>query len=482
MYSIRRRLLLVLAGGFTVLIAVAGGWLAGELRARLTGEFDAALLAKARALAALTDQENGVIEFDYSPAAMPEFERSSDPELFQFWLDDGVVLLRSARLEGDLPHGAPAAGEPAFGDATLRDGRAGRVVQLAFVPARHADTGDADEDAAAPGPQRGLVLAVARNRASLDRLLAGIDLALFGGGGLAVALAILLVWRALAVGLRPLDAVAARVETLDAERLHARIELPRTPRELAPIVQQLNALLERLDASFERERRFAANVAHELRTPIAELRSLAMVGARWPDDRESVAAFFDDVRAVAGRMEGVIGDLLLLARCQAGVEQIARQPVSLQRLVHSIWAKLAECAARNRLHRALDLREDIVVETDPGKLEIVLANLIGNAVNHARPDSEVRCSAVRTGSGFRLEISNAAERLEPHELERLGEPFWRKDDARASAEHAGLGLALVDALAGLLGLRIRYAQDPDETFRAVLEGAAQAAARFGRPA
>ena len=183
-----------------------------------------------------------------------------------------------------------------------------------------------------------LVLAVARGRGHLDEVLGNMQLVIFGVGGFAILMALLLVWRVLAIGFRPIESIASQVEKLDADSLSSRIELPRAPRELAPIADQLNALLKRLDASFERERRFADNVAHELRTPIAELRSLAMVGAKWPDDEESVAEFFADVNDIAGRMEDVISDLLLLARCQAGIEQAQSSPTSLRQIIASTWS------------------------------------------------------------------------------------------------------------------------------------------------
>ncbi len=515
MYSVRRRLTLVLALGFGVLIAGAGFWVQDVVRERATAEFDEALLAKARAIAALTDQEEGRIEFDYTAGAMPEFERSEEPEYFQFWLDDGTVLLRSTRLTADLARTASASSEPSIFDVQLPDGRAGRLLQWAYVPrgsGQHLEPDavpsrapslapSSSESAPAPpaGGTRGLVLAVARGRERLDRLLATIGLAIHGIGGAATALAGLLVWRVLASGFRPLHSIAAQVRALHAEGLSLRIRLRHAPAELAPIVDQLNALLQRLDASFDRERRFAGNVAHELRTPIAELRTLAEVGAKWPDDRASVVGFFRDVGDIADQMEGVIGDLLLLARCQAGVERVVRSHVDLAQVIQSTWSTLAPGAATKSLRLAVHMPQDVVVESDPGKLAIVLANLLGNAVAYARPGTEIRCSAGADGTagtagaagaagaaggdgdgdGFWLEIANAAEPLQPDDLDRLTEPFWRKDEARA-AGHAGLGLSLVSALAKLLCLDLRLHQDQDGTFRARLAGLVPAASQ--RPA
>ncbi|MHC4937754.1 MAG: ATP-binding protein [Planctomycetota bacterium] len=467
MYSIRRRLLLVLIAGFAVLTAGAGIYMEGTLRRRAIAEFDAALIAEARALVSLTEQEpvptgRGIewrVEFDYDAVHMTQFERAENPDLFQFWLEDGAVLLRSRRLDGDLPRSAVP-------DVSLPDGRAGRLVAITFIP-QQAEEPDEPIVAGTLPPPRSLHLVVARGRAPLDRVLAGMRWTIFGAGGAAILLAIVLVGWAVGAGFRPIRSIAAQVGRLDAERLGTRVELPHAPEELAPIQQQLNALLARLHESFERERRFTGNVAHELKTPLAELRSLADVGGKWPEDREAVVGFFEDVGDIADRMDGVIADLLLLARCQAGAEQVHRAPTDLEELIASAWSRLEPQA--DGLRFSLELPDDPVVESDAGKLDIVFTNVLGNAISYARPGSEIRCSGRRNGAAVSLEITNAAEPMERSDLDRLAEPFWRKDAARSSARHAGLGLSVVSAVAGLLRMRVGFGQDQDGTFRVSLE-------------
>ena len=458
--------MLVLAAGFAVLTAGAGLYMESFLSDQATGEFDTALMAKAQALASLTEMEGGEVAFDYEPKLMPEFERSERPDYFQFFFPKDKTF-RSRRLDdSNLPRG-----DARILDVRLPDGRAGRMVRLTYVP----KTDDEEEDepgapvvpatvgGAAGAPK--VILAVARGRGHLDAILAKTRLTIFGAGGVAALLAVFLVWRALVSGFRPIEQIAAQVEALDAENLGARVELPHVPRELAPIVQQLNALLDRLESSCPRERRFTANVAHELRTPIAELRSLADVGAKWPDDKASIVRFFDDVNDIAGRMEGRIADLLLLARCHAGVEKVSSSPTNLKDVVASTWSRLSP---GRRLEIAIP--EDLVVESDPGKLEIILSNLLGNAASYSNSDGEIRCAAERNGTRFRLDVTNSADRLSPAELQNLAEPFWRKDEARSAEEHAGLGLSVVTALAALLRLEIGFEQDENGTFRARLAG------------
>jgi len=469
-YSIRRRLVLVLVCGFAVLLLAVALFFESTLRAQATRDFDDALFAQAQSLMHVTEQEGGQVEFDYDPSQMPQFERGEDPCYFQFWRADGVVALRSKHLAGDLPLGVAASRSgPVWTDIALPDGRPGRVVGFEFAPKWAADE---PPDAAAP--ERTLHLAVARSRAPLDGVIRRMRWTLAGTSGFAFLLAALLVGGAIARGFRPIRSLAAQVGRLDAEKLATPVDLPRAPQELAPVRDQLNALLARLDASFARERRFTANAAHELRTPLAELRALADVGARWPDDREATVRFFDDVRDIAGRMEGVLGDLLLLARCQAGVEQVRRSRVDLRDAIERVWGRLREQADRNRLTLDVSLPDGAVVHSDPGKLDIVLSNVLGNAVSYARPDSGIRCAGWRDGGELVMEFANTAEPLAPDDLARLSEPFWRADEARAAANHAGLGLSVVQAVSDLLSMRVAFAQGQDGTFRVRLAHPAQA--------
>jgi signal transduction histidine kinase len=127
---------------------------------------------------------------------------------------------------------------------------------------------------------------------------------------------------ALRVGLRSLDRLTRQVRALDVTSLDTRVDVEAPPEEIAVVVEQVNALLDRLEGGFKRERRLSSDIAHELKTPIAELRSLCAVGARWPEDRVAVRKFFEDAEAIAEQMERIVVHLLALARYDEGREQV----------------------------------------------------------------------------------------------------------------------------------------------------------------
>lgn len=470
MFSIRRRLTAVLAIGSAALIVVVGLSVHAGLAERLRADFDAAMVTKAQALIALTDQEAGEIELDYGPGLMPEFERETEPEYFQFWLDDFACLYRSSRLEGDLCDPRGAGQEPGLRDSMLPDGRDGRLLTIAFVPGVVRDALEVSAPTADGLPRRGLVLALARERHGLDALLLNLRNLTLAIAGIAAVVSALFAWFALSFAFRPIDALAAQVERLDDAELDTTIALARPPQELSPIIDQLNALLLRLRDSFERERRFTGNVAHELRTPISELQTLASVASRWPDDAEAVRAFFGDVGDIAQRMEHVLADLFLLARCQAGVEPRANNDLAIGRTVESIWKSLAANAIDHGITLKNAIPSGLILETDAHKLGIVLRNLLDNAVSHGARGTAVSVVARLIGDRVDIEVSNAAEPIDAENFAHLTEPFWRDDPARSNGAHAGLGLTLVAVLCEVLGLGLDLSQSTDGIFHARLRG------------
>lgn len=397
-WSIQRRLRRSLIVGTGLLLLLATSILYFAIESWLRQEFDQALESKARALVTLSEQDESGIEFEFADEYMPEFEREKEPEYFQLRIDDREVFERSRSLGSlDLPHLSPLSLQPRFLDVELPDGRSGRLVQVDFVPQFDDDNGvDVDVPLDPTRLTVGMDLhaasvSVARSRESLIAkltilvvFLAGFVLAFLGIVGWLIA-------AVLRVGLRPLDVVACQIRKLDAETLHERITCHSQPQELVPLVEYLNNLLSRLNASFVRERTLSSDVAHELRTPIAELRSLAEVGSRWPEDASVVRRFFDDCREIGSQMARIVVNLLSLSRLEAGMEVAERSRFLLAPFVQGSWRRLAGQAGEKDATLHLEMAERCEVETDWNKLEIIVVNLLSNAVLHGRRGQVVRC-------------------------------------------------------------------------------------------
>ncbi|MEO8275721.1 MAG: ATP-binding protein [Thermoanaerobaculia bacterium] len=458
MRSIRRELVLWLSIGTAVLSAVAGLVSGRVVENRLRQDFDEDLLATAQTIMSVTEQDAGRYVLEFSYESMPQFSTKAPLEYFETWSDIGEIVERSRSLAGaGLESPFSRDESPQIWNALLPDGRPGRLLQMTFVPQAE------EESASISGPQtrsRQAVLVLARGRDELERFVRWVyltDLAIAVGLALALALCVEFVLRR---GLAPLAKVARDVGALDERSLETRIEVSPAVDELDPIVRRLNLLLERLQAAFERERRFSGDVAHELRTPVAELRTLAEVGGRWSGDAALASALFADTAAVAERMERVVAQMMTLARAEAGQEPIESSPFDLAELIDECVVSCSPVTRDRRISIELHLDRPLPVFEDRNLLAVILRNLLENAVAHGPEDGTITVEAHATSDGeVRFTVTNAAPELQRSDLEAMFGRFWTKDVARSNARHSGLGLSLVRTLAGLLGIEVEARRD-----------------------
>ena len=445
MNSIRRQLLTSLLAGLILVLGGAGVALFLRTRAVLTREFDKAERAEAALLMAQTEDDGEKVQLDLTGLVLPEYDRD---EYYQLWVPDGQTIARSPSLGfADLPRRE--------GDLVLPDGRPGRAIVVQFVPM------PAEEDQPTNPHPLTVTLVVARDRATLDRTLAGIGAGLVFVGVFVLAATAIVVTLAIRRGLAPLEAVGQQAAAIDASSLQTRFATDALPVELRPIAGRLNDLLARLDEAFQRERRVTADIAHELRTPIAELRALAEVGVKWPEE-----ATFQDALQVAQRMETLVTGLLALARHESGKQPVAREPVALAKLVDEVWQPLAERARGRQIDVAITVTGEWL--TDPTLLRLIISNLLANAVEYAPERGQIRVA----GSAAQLEISNSTDQLTREDLPHLFERFWRKDASRTDVGHSGLGLTLARAATAALGLELPAEMPDAMTLRLTLRGGA----------
>ncbi len=490
MRSMRSRLTVMLVVGMSVLLVGAGGMISSVIRAHLRHEFDQVLRTKARVLMALTEDEGDAIEFDFSGDTMPEFSKPEQPlaqrDYFQLWLESDTRVELSPSLDaGDLSHLRLPGLDSAFRFQNIDLPRKcpGRMVQVSFVPQEERVDEDDDEkntnmenqreptQLEEPGdddvtltPDIAATLIVARSREQLDALISTINFFL---AGLIVALLIImvvLVRFALRAGLRPLDDIRHQVSRLDVDSLTTGIRLQTQTMELTPVVNQVNALLYRLNAAFSRERQFSSDVAHELRTPLAELRALAEVGGRWPDDREAVRQYFSDTHAICEQMERVVISLLTLTRCERGVQPVQMASIRLEEIVEASWQSVQQTVKEKSHRLECDISPSYRITSDYDMLLVVLSNLFGNAVLHSAPVSAIRCEAKQDGTKTYLTIRNPVKNLAAEDLPYMFERFWRKDTARSDGTHSGLGLSIVKAFSDLLNFEVQAHLDEEQVF------------------
>ncbi|MFF8608356.1 sensor histidine kinase [Streptomyces sp. NPDC015346] len=278
--------------------------------------------------------------------------------------------------------------------------------------------------------------------------------------GLPVLLAVVggVTWLVTRRALRPVEAIRREMAAITAsEDLSRRVPEPPTGDEVARLARTTNETLSALEASVERQRRFVADASHELRSPIASLRTQLEVGAAHPELLDVSGAVEDTVR-----LQQLAADLLLLARLDAG-ERPGRARLDLGELVR------AEVAGRtgDRIGVRVEAEEGVEAPGSRGQLARVLANLLDNAQRHAR--SRITVTVRAEGAWAVLAVTDDGEGVPAAERERVFERFVRLDDARTRDEGgAGLGLAIARDVARRHGGDLTVTDAPSGGARFVL--------------
>lgn len=436
-FSLRARLTLLLALAVLVVFGAAAKIVDWRADAEMQQRFDASLLSRAQSLAALTQIENGRIAVDADNAAATVFPGNAESS----WYDlrcGGAVIARST----EAPPSVAAEVEPMFADARSRDGRALRVVAFRFTPTHAARA------SASTAPSCALTYAL--QSGPLDDLLDTLDIILLGCLLGACALVLLLTPWLVRRSLRPLSVLDRAMAGIGPDAPGGRLPAANTT-ELAPLVARFNEVLARMDEGLARERQFASGLAHEFRTRLAELRALVDVERRYPSGRDA-HGLLGEVGSIGAELEATVTALLQLTRIQSGLEQPHPEHVPLGSQLARVSERHHEAARAREVRIEIAESNDsgLAIDTDPALLEIVLDNLLGNAVAYVPAGGVVSLRATRDS----IEVCNAAPVLHTDDLVNFGQRFWRKD--AQGAGHAGLGLALAAAAARALKMTLAY--------------------------
>lgn len=269
--------------------------------------------------------------------------------------------------------------------------------------------------------------------------------------GILLPLLITLIYFSVRRGLKPLDDLATDVATRSSENLAPII--PQTPLlETQPLVRSLNQLLGRLDTTLENERRFTADAAHELRTPLAALKIHAQVAMATRDPEQNRQAL-GKVIAGADRATRLVEQLLRLARLDPLLRLEDPQPIDLVALAHAACEDAAPAAAGRSQRLAVDCPTDpLIVSGDRDLLAAALRNLVDNALRYTPEGGTVTIRASQEHGETCLAVIDDGPGVPPDELSRLVERFYRGSDN--VAEGSGLGLAIVRRIAELHGARL----------------------------
>jgi len=270
---------------------------------------------------------------------------------------------------------------------------------------------------------------------------------------LILPLAGMMVWFGLSRGLSPLQSLQRRIRDREPDDL-SPIDARGAPEEIAPLVDTFNDLLERLGRSVETQKRFIADAAHQMKTPLAGLRTQSELALRERDPAELRRAL-EQIARGSERAGHLVSQLLSLARMENLGETTAAVPLDLGRLAREVVGEWVPVAMRRRLdlgfemHRAQDDRDGTeavaVIHGHPLLLRELLSNLLDNALRYTPPDGSVTARVVADGSAVRLEVEDSGPGVAESDRELVFERFYRV--LGTEVDGSGLGLAIVREIA-----------------------------------
>ncbi|WP_416057413.1 sensor histidine kinase [Stenotrophomonas maltophilia] len=391
--------------------------------------YDRWLLDSAMSLSELVRVQDGRAVMDVTPAMSRMFTWDTVDEVH-----GEVVDARGARLYGDLPEPLPRPAtaddgrEPVYYDARLR-GQAVRMVEVT-VPA------------ASGHEVRLRVAETLRKRHRLERKLLMTSVPFQAA---ILALAAWLAWSGTGAAARHANQVARRLASPRPDPLAPLDPAQEAPRELWPAVEAYNALLQRLDAMQQAQRRFVSNAAHQLRTPLAAMQVELESSLRQHDPQAQQLALSGTLAGL-GRLQHLVNQLLLLSRSEdAHGSALPLQTLDLAALARTVVERYADRALGDGVDLGYDgPDEGVPVQGDPPLLREALGNLLDNALRYGAPRGVITLAVQRLGTGVQVWVDDDGAGIAEGERARVTERFYR---ASSHGDGCGLGLAIVAEIA-----------------------------------
>ena len=252
-------------------------------------------------------------------------------------------------------------------------------------------------------------------------------------------------------GIRPVEEMATTARHISSTNLRERILPEGYPFELASLAGTFNQMLDGLEESFERISRFSADIAHDLRTPVNNIRGeaeVALARARSTDEYRDV---IESCLEEAVRLSDLIGDLLFLARAESPLTNLRRERVNVGELLGGVREYYEASAADSGVSLTTSFADEpVIAELDPTLLQRAVGNLVSNALAHTPRGGAVILGTNTVSSTLRIEVSDTGSGIPAEALPRVFDRFFRVDSSRSQASGGtGLGLAIVQSIAVL---------------------------------
>ncbi|MEX0833012.1 MAG: ATP-binding protein [Actinomycetota bacterium] len=421
---IRARLSIAFAAAMALLLAAIGAFVYLRLGAELLETIDTRLRAQAVALEAGIETDEGVVgELDLEGATATAAQV----------VDDSGRVLESTDVTSPVPLVNPSdlsTAGPAFIDRRLAG--SDDTARIFILPV---------EESSSP-----LFVVVGSSLEERDSALESLLLLLVLGGPALLAVSALGAWFLAGAALRPVERMRREAAAVSASEPGRRLPVPGSHDEVARLGETLNSLLDRLEEALGRERRFVDDASHELRTPLGILKAeldLALSRAR---STEELEAALRSASEEADRLVSLAEDLLVLSRARGGKLPVHRTEWKLDETIAEACGPFRIKAERAGVTIEVSA-EPISVRLDGARVRQVIENLLSNALRHAPAGGRIEVSASRESGSIRLACEDSGGGFPPEFVARAFDPFARGENEPTGSAGAGLGLAIVRAVA-----------------------------------
>ena len=263
--------------------------------------------------------------------------------------------------------------------------------------------------------------------------------------------------------IRPIEKVIATAEKMSQENLDQRIPLPYHHDELYRLSATMNALLDRIQNSFQREKNFTADASHELKTPLAVVKGTLEVLVRKPREREHYESRIHFCLQELNRMGRMIDQLLMLARYESSKINPHIENFLLTLHIENAIERTRPSALTKNISIKVDHAGNARVAADPGMLDMMLENILSNAIKYSPSGSLITIGVEQTAHTVTCHIGDQGIGIPEEKLGAIFDRFYRVDESRSSITGGlGLGLSIVKKLADLQNIRVSVASSPDK--------------------